>query len=116
MTATTRLARRLMVLNQFGIYARPSVWIIKAAMKHRKDTKVVLKCGESTAEGHSMLGILTLEAIQGRELIVEAEGPHAREVIEEITACVNEGFRTGEPCLDAPSWQGEWLDLPEKAD
>ena len=113
---TEHLARKLTVLNAYGLYARPSALLVKAVMcKAGRETEVLVSNGEITVSGLSIMGLLTLEGFQGRELQFTARGPEARVVLEAITALFNDGFGSGEPCLPTPPSHGEWIEL-EKAE
>ncbi|MFH0953771.1 MAG: HPr family phosphocarrier protein [Verrucomicrobiota bacterium] len=113
-----RLARKLTILNKYGIYARSSALLVKTAAKAGPNTEVTVTCEGTTVSCKSIMGLLTIEGYQGRELLVEARGPEARAVLEAITELVNLGFLSGEPCLPIPPSHSEFVDLsaePEQA-
>ena len=113
---TEHLARKLTVLNAFGLYARPSALVVKGIAKTGGETEVLVSNGEITVSGRSIMGLLTLEGYQGRELQFTAQGPAARAVLEAITLLFNDGFGSGESRLPIPASHGEWIELekPER--
>ena len=110
------LRRNLTVLNAYGLYARPSALIVTRVARVGGETEVLVSNGEITVNGRSIMGLLTLEGYQGRELQFTAQGPEARVVLEALTALFNDGFGSGEKCLPIPASHGEWIELekPER--
>lgn len=104
-----RLARKLTVLNKYGIYATPAALIVKTVLKQAPNTEVKITCGDATVSGRSIMALLTIEACQGKELLIEAEGPEAREVIEAITELFNKAFLRDELAFPIPPAHSEWL-------
>ena len=78
------VARRLTVLNKYGIYARSAALIVRTVQKKGPNTAVTFTKDDCTINGGSILALLTIEGIQGTELLVEARGPEAREVLERL--------------------------------
>lgn len=110
-----RLARKLTILNQFGIYCRSSALMVRTMQAHGPNTQVSITRGDLTVNGKSIMGLLTLEGCRGCELLVEARGPEARAVLEAITELVNAGFLSGEPYLPIPPSHSEFIDLSAKS-
>ena len=114
---TEHLARKLTVLNAFGLYARPSALVVMNVNKHAVGgTEVFVSNGEIKVSAKSIMGLLTLEGFQGRELYCEAHGPGARAVLEAMTALFNDGFSSGEPQLERPASHSEWIVLDREPD
>ncbi len=105
-----RLARKLTVLNQYGLYDRPAYLIVKTLAPFQGITSVEFTANDETVNGFSIMGIMMLAAVQCTEMVVLADGFHARKAIERITSLFNEGFRTGEPCLPIPPAHSEWVE------
>lgn len=101
-------ARRLTILNQDGLCARPTALFVKTVSKFKSDVTVTKD--RNTVNGKNVMGLMTLEGSFGSKIDVRAEGPDAREVIEELTLLINAGFFMGE-CLPVPKEHSEWLDL-----
>lgn len=99
---STRCARKLTVLNRFGICGGPSGLIVKTIHYAGPDTEVTFTKEGQHVSGRSVMGLLTLEGYQGAEILVEARGPRAREVVEALTEIFNAGFFRDEDCLPVP--------------
>lgn len=107
-----KLGRKLTVLNKYGIYATPAALIVKTVLKQAPNTEVKITCGDATVDGRSIMSLLTIEASQGKELLIEAYGPEAREVIEAITELFNKAFFRDERTLPIPRSHSEWVERP----
>lgn len=110
---TTTLAKRLTVLNSHGIYARPGALLVKTILKIAPNTTVTISNGEYVGNGKSIMAWLCLEGNNGKQLLVEARGPEAREVLEALTNLFNCGFMSGEACLPIPPTHSETIELPD---
>lgn len=108
------LARRLTVLNRYGMYARPAALIVKIIQLKGPHTAVTITKDNDTIKGTSIMGLLTLEATQGVELLVVAQGPEAREVLEELTHLFNVGFYSDEAQLAVPPAHSEFIELKDE--
>ncbi len=107
---TTTYARRLTILNDYGICARPAAVIVKTVS--RFDADVTMTRDGNTVNGKSIMGVMTLEASQGTTIEVRATGPEAKAAIEKLTAAFNSGFDYGWRCLPIPKEHAEWLPVP----
>jgi phosphocarrier protein len=73
------LSRTVTVGTPQGLHARPADLFVKLASRYQS-TIVVIKDGERV-DGKSILAILTLAAVQGTQLQIEANGPDAEEAL-----------------------------------
>lgn len=82
----------VVVRNQRGIHARPAALITRAAGKY--DCSVFLtKCGTTkTVSAKSVMGLLTVEASRGTNLILQAKGSDAKACLEEIVGFFSNDF------------------------
>ena len=71
--------RTVIVGNPQGLHARPADLFVKLASRYQS-TVVVIKDGERV-DGKSILAILTLAAVQGTQLRIEATGPDAEDAL-----------------------------------
>ena len=55
------------------------------------------------------MGLLTLEANQGKQLLVEVQGPLAAKLLEELTQLFNKGFYFDEDMLPVPDAHHEFV-------
>lgn len=85
-----KATRLVVVPNPQGVHARPADLFVKLA--HRYQSKIeVIKDGECV-DGKSILHMLTLDAVKGTELRLEAEGPDADEALSALADLVAKGF------------------------
>ena len=81
------------IRNKLGLHARAAVKFVQLASKYRSEIKVE-KDGQ-TVNGKSIMGLLTLVAAFGMEILVVAEGPDAEQAVEALSALVARGFDEG---------------------
>jgi phosphocarrier protein len=89
----TTLSRSARIVNLQGLHARPCHMIVSIALEHRATLRV--RCGRNEANGKSILELMTLNAPEGSELLLEAAGEDAAALIERVVAVIDAGF--GEP-------------------
>ena len=80
--------RKIVLTNDVGLHARPAAQFVKTAAKFRSAVKVLK--GETEANGRSITSILFLDARNGDEITIVAEGEDAREAVEALTRLANE--------------------------
>ena len=66
------LQRRVTITNRLGLHARAAAKFVKLANRFKASVKIV-KEGVSI-DGKSILGILTLAAVQGTEIMLKISG------------------------------------------
>jgi phosphotransferase system HPr (HPr) family protein len=89
--------RVVIVANAQGLHARPADMVARRASRFRARIEVVK--GNERVDAKSVLGLLTLGAYQGVELIIQACGEDADEAIQalaelferELPACDRHG-------------------------
>jgi phosphocarrier protein HPr len=77
--AEQTVTRTVVVSNPQGLHARPAEMFVKAASQYQAKIEVI-KDG-NRVDGKSILNILTLGAVQGTELCLEATGPDAQDAL-----------------------------------
>ena len=85
-----RIARKMTLLNKYGMHVRPAGLFAKTASRFDADVEVD-KDG-TVVSGKSIMALMTLEATCGTELVVTASGPQAKEVLDELEALVARRF------------------------
>ncbi len=83
-------SREFKVTNKLGIHARPAAMFVKAANQFQSDVYVE-KNGERV-NGKSIMGLMMLAAGQGSVIRVEASGPDAESVLEELAGLITRKF------------------------
>ena len=84
------------IKNKLGLHARAASQIVQLANKYASE--VLIHNNNMTANGKSVLGILTLTASLGTELIFEVNGEDAQELLEKLVALIDNKF--GEEIVD----------------
>jgi len=86
-------SRRVTIRNEFGLHARPATRLVECA--NRFDCEVRLSNGQRTVDGKSIMGLLTLAAAPGMEVVLETSGNDEIRALEELEALIVSGF--GDP-------------------
>ena len=83
-------SRIVVVTNPQGLHARPADLFVKLASQY-ESTVEVIKDGERV-DGKSILAILTLAAVQGTQLEIEATGPDAEAALNALAELIGRDF------------------------
>lgn len=78
------------IKNKLGLHARAAAVFVQLTNKFSSDIKLIKDDYE--VNGKSILGILSLAAIQGTELNVVAIGKDAGEALSEVGKLIESGF------------------------
>jgi len=78
------------ITNQLGFHARPASKFVQIASSGKSEV-FVLKNG-NRVNGHSILGVMLLEAVQGSKLTIEVNGEDEEEVLFKLVELVNSKF------------------------
>ncbi len=81
--------RRVVVGSRIGLHARPAAVFVQAASKLGVPVKVSVANGRS-ADATSLLGVLSLGAKNGDEVVLQADGDGAEAALEALAAVVIE--------------------------
>ncbi len=82
--------RRVTIVNELGLHARPAAEFVKLAS--RFESEIQLAKDDLPVNGKSIMGVLTLAAECGAELTVRAEGPDAETAVAALEELVARGF------------------------
>ena len=74
--------RIIKIINRAGIHARPAAVLVQAAKDF--SSTIHFKKGNERINAKSIMGILTLAASYGTEIIIEAEGQDEEKAVETI--------------------------------
>ncbi len=87
--------RRLKVIvrNEVGLHARPAKNLVTELNKYRSE--VYIEKDGYRVNAKSIIGVLTLAAVKGTELLVTAEGDDAEEVLEVVDRLFREYLGEG---------------------
>ncbi len=84
------IKKKVTILNSSGLHARPSAALVKLASKYKSDFYIHMY--GYRVNGKSILGVMTLAAEQGAELVFEVDGPDEKEAIKNILELVENKF------------------------
>jgi phosphocarrier protein HPr len=82
--------QKVLVPNRLGIHARPAALIVKKASSFRSE--ITIASGGEEVNAKSIMGVMTLAAGQGTELLISATGPDEQKAVQELCELVNSGF------------------------
>lgn len=88
------LKREFTIINRLGLHARASAELVK--LTNQYDARVTLSKGSMTADGKSILGIMSLAAGMGTEVLVHCEGADCTQAMDAIGALIRNYFGEGE--------------------
>jgi phosphocarrier protein len=78
------------IVNKAGLHTRPAATIVKLAAKYKCDF-YISKDGLNI-NGKSIIGVMTLAAEMGSELILSFDGADEKEAAQEISDYFKRGF------------------------
>jgi phosphotransferase system HPr (HPr) family protein len=78
------------IVNPQGLHLRPMHMFVQLASKYQSKIEI-LRAGERV-DAKSLLAMMTLGAVQGTQLRVEADGPDAEAALDALSALVARGF------------------------
>ncbi len=84
------IEKKVILKNRLGLHARAASLLVNVARKFSSSIHLVKDSEEVNAK--SILGILTLSASKGSELIIKAEGEDEVEAIREIEELIEKKF------------------------
>lgn len=84
------IQRTVKIVNHAGMHTRPASMIVKLAAKYKSDFYII-KDGYKI-NGKSIIGIMSLAAEYGSELILHFDGPDEQQAADEIAKYFEEGF------------------------
>ena len=93
MTTSDRIERRLRIVNEKGLHARASAGFVEVVEAHDAEAEIE-KDGQCVA-GDSIMGLLTLGAARGSEIVVRVSGPEAAALAAALSELVGDCFGEG---------------------
>lgn len=82
------------IVNLRGLHARASAKFCAVAGSY--DAMVTVTRGDETVNGLSIMGLMTLGASPGSEIVISASGPQAAEALDTLAKLVADRFGEGE--------------------
>ena len=90
----TKIVKKLEIKNRLGLHARAAALLVQTVNKFSAQVSVS-KDGQS-ADGRSIMGVLTLAATQGSKIQVEANGEDAEKVVKALERLLDNRFNESE--------------------
>jgi phosphocarrier protein HPr len=84
------IEKTVKIVNQAGLHTRPAATIVKMAAKYKCDF-FISKDGINI-NGKSIIGVMTLAAEKGSELVLTFDGEDEKQAAEEISDYFSRGF------------------------
>jgi phosphocarrier protein HPr len=85
-----RLERTFLIVNALGLHARAAAQLVQTANRYRAEVHVAKDGAE--VNGKSIMGVLTLAAAKGTEIVVWCEGDDASEAMSALAKVIENGF------------------------
>lgn len=83
-------ARPVTIVNKLGLHARAASRLVNCAAAFASEVRLVR--GTRSVNAKSIMGVLTLAAATGAELVIEAEGPDEEAAVEALAALIDDRF------------------------
>jgi phosphocarrier protein len=90
----SKIIKKLEIKNKLGLHARAAALLVQTVNKF--DAQVTFSKDGQTADGRSIMGVLTLAATQGSKIQVEASGEEAERVVRAIEKLIDNRFNENE--------------------
>lgn len=90
----TKIVKKLEIKNRLGLHARAAALLVQTVNKFSAQVNVS-KDGQ-TADGRSIMGVLTLAATQGSKIQIEANGEDAEKVVKALEKLLDNRFNENE--------------------
>jgi phosphocarrier protein HPr len=84
------IEREVMIRNRAGLHTRPAASVVKLAAKFKSEFYIIKDGFE--INGKSIIGVMTLAAEQGSQLILRFEGDDEQQAAESIVGLFDRGF------------------------
>jgi phosphotransferase system HPr (HPr) family protein len=84
------IEKEVPIRNKLGLHARAAVKFVNLANRYSASVKVLKD--DTEIDGKSILGILTLAAVQGSSVMLRVSGKDQEEAMKALTALVKDKF------------------------
>ena len=94
MTVVSKVVKKIEIKNKLGLHARAAALLVQTVNKF--SSQVTLSKDGHSADGRSIMGVLTLAAAQGSKIQVEATGEDAERAVRAIERLIDGRFNENE--------------------
>ncbi len=84
------ISKSVTIVNKLGLHARAATRLVNCASMF--EAELLIKNGDKTINGKSIMGVLTLAAGKGTVLVIKADGPDREEALQAICELINDRF------------------------
>lgn len=88
------IKKTVLIKNKLGLHARAAVKL--ANLANRFESSVRIEKDGNKIDGKSVLGTLTLAAVQGSQVTLKISGKDEKIAMEALIALINDKFHEGE--------------------
>lgn len=85
---------RTTIVNRLGLHARAATQLVSCASGFA--SSIWISLGSRRVNGKSIMGVLTLAATTGSEVLIEAEGEDAEEAVAAVVKLIENRFNEEE--------------------
>ncbi len=90
---TCGIRKKFVIKNKLGLHARPAALFVQTANRFKSDVEVTK--GRQKVNGKSIMGVMTLAAGLGANIVIHVSGEDSLKAMDEITQLFESNF--GEP-------------------
>ncbi len=90
----SKVVKKFEIKNKLGLHARAAALLVQTV--NRFSAQVTLTKDGQSADGRSIMGVLTLAATQGSKLHIEANGEEAERAVKAIEKLIEARFNESE--------------------
>jgi phosphocarrier protein len=90
----SKIVKKLEIKNKLGLHARAAALLVQTVNKF--SAQVSFSKDGQTADGRSIMGVLTLAGTQGSKLQIEAIGDDAERAVRAIEKLIDNKFNENE--------------------
>jgi phosphocarrier protein HPr len=84
------ISRNVTIINRLGLHARAATRLVNCASEFVSE--IILKRGARSVNGKSIMGVLTLAAATGTDLIIEANGADEKQALDAVIKLISNRF------------------------
>ena len=84
------ISRNVTIVNRLGLHARAATRLVNCASDFVSE--IIVKKGARAVNGKSIMGVLTLAAATGSDLIIEADGADEQQALDAVVILISNRF------------------------
>lgn len=85
------ISRKIVLSNEEGLHARPAAKFVQTANKF--SSNIYIEFNGKKVNGKSIIGVMSLGAFGGEEIIIIANGEDENQAMEKLTNLVQNGMK-----------------------